>query len=416
MIIRDLLYALLLLLSWPFWLKYILRGSYRRLLKNRLSPQLDARLEKTIWIHAVSVGEVRSLKSLIAALGEKGERIILSVTTPAGFDFARAEYPGLTVIHAPLDISFAVKRFINRINPKLVIFNELEIWPNWISLLHRRRIPMLLINGRISAAAFKRYHMFRFILRPFFQRIDRYLVQNELYRQRFLRLQIPAEKITICGNIKADEAEISARKIPPQSEVRAHLRLPATWARKIVVLASSHESDEKVFLPAITSSCHDYFFIIVPRHVQRAPAIAAQLLRAGVKPALYSRPQGDATEVQTLIYDYMGYLLPIMSIADIVFMGGTFDAKIGGHNLYEPAALGKMIVGGPQYDNFPDIGRELEESGVYRRLNNSEEWLEFLKNYSGCDWKQSADIARNVLAIRKGSLACSLEQIQSYLA
>jgi 3-deoxy-D-manno-octulosonic-acid transferase len=414
MIIRDCLYILLLVLSVPFWLKYLLKKSYRRLWKSRLHPQLAACAERSIWIHAVSVGEVRSLKSLIQQLGEKKHRVVLSVTTPAGWEFARSEFPDVAVIHAPLDFSFVVRRFIRRINPRLVIFNELEIWPNWITLLHRKRIPMLLINGRISDAAFARYRFFNFFLRPFFKRIDVFLVQNTLYKKRFLQLRIPAEKIMVCGNIKADEAEMSLKKIPGPTEVRAHLHLQAI-SKKIIVLASSHSGCEKIFIPVIEPLRKDYFFIIVPRHVQRAPAIAGQLRRLGLKCAIFSQPQSLDPETQVLIYDRMGYLFPIMNIADIVFMGGTFDPKIGGHNLYEPAAMGKIILGGPCYNNFPDIGRELEESGVYHRVNDSKELLEFLKKFPSQDNKPISDRALGAILKRKGSLSCSLKQIQRFL-
>ena len=414
MVFRDILYILLLMLSVPFWLKYVFRKPYRQLLKSRLRPHLQAASEPAIWIHAVSVGEVRSLKNLIRQLGEKGHRIVLSVTTPSGLEFARREYPAIAVIHSPLDFSFVVRRFIERINPRLVIFNELEIWPNWITLLHRRHIPMLLINGRISEAAFARYRFFNFILRPFFRRIDCFLVQNTIYQKRFLQLHIPAGKITVCGNIKADEADMSRQTIPEPREVRAHLHLE-TVAKRIVVLASSHSGCEKIFIPVIKPLSETYFFIIVPRHVQRAPAIAGQLLRCGLKGAVFSQTPSLDPGTQVLIYDRMGYLFPIMSIADIVFMGGTCDPKIGGHNLYEPAAMGKTILGGPFYNNFPDIGRELEENGVYHRVNNSGELLEFLKKFPGRDTKPISDKALNAILKRKGSLSCSLQQIQRFL-
>jgi 3-deoxy-D-manno-octulosonic-acid transferase len=415
MLVLDLFYFILLLFSWPFWLKYLLKRSYRSLLQGRLRPQMPACGEKPVWIHAVSVGEVRSLKSLVEELGKADWPVVLSVTTPAGFTFARREFPGLQVILAPLDLSFIIRRFIGRIQPRLVVFNELEIWPNWISLLRRRRVPMMLINGRISQAAFRRYRAFRLILQPFFRSIDRYLVQNDLYRQRFLRLGIPADKITVCGNIKADEADSSLRGMPASVEVRAHLRLPEQ-AGKIVVLASSHEDDEKVFIPAIPVQSDTYFFIIVPRHVQRSEAIAAHLQRSGVRNALFSRQESPDSGIQAMVYDLMGYLFPIMSIAYIVFMGGTFTAGTGGHNLYEPAALGKAIVGGPYYDNFPEIGRELEERGVYHRVHNSDEWLGFLQTFPGTDLKRIKDNALETLRRRKGALACSLEQIHRYLA
>jgi 3-deoxy-D-manno-octulosonic-acid transferase len=415
MLILDLIYLLLLLLSWPFWLKYVLKKSYRPLLKGRLRPQLQPAGEKAVWIHAVSVGEVRSLRSLIAALSSRGQRLVLSVTTPAGFDFARREYPAIPTIQAPLDFSFVVRRFIDRIQPRLVIFNELEIWPNWIALLRRRGVPMMLINGRISAKAFRRYRVFLPILRPFFRRIDAYLVQNELYRQRFLLLGIPAGSLTVCGNIKADEAENSLQGLPAPAVVRASLRL-AGPSRRIVVLASSHEADEKVFIPAIAGSAEDLLFIIVPRHLERAPAICSQLQDNAVAHALFSRQEAVGARTRAMVYDRMGYLLPIMSIADVVFMGGTFDAATGGHNLYEPAALGKAIVGGPHYNNFPDIGRALEQSGAYRRVNDSNEWRNFLAEYPGLDLQQIDGNARKAVAARKGALACSLARIERYLA
>jgi len=417
MLILDLLYFLLLLLCWPFWLKYVLKKTYRPLLRSRLRPLVDgdAATKKAVWIHAVSVGEVRSLRSLIEALARNGQRIVLSVTTPAGYEFARREYPGLAVILSPLDLSFVVRRFIDRIRPKLVIFNELEVWPNWIAQLRRRRVPMLLINGRISEHAFRRYRAFRLILRPFFRGIDGFLVQNEIYRQRFLRLHIPAEKITVCGNIKADEAANSVQALPAPAAVRSHLRL-AGPERRIVVLASSHEQDEKIFIPAIPALGDGFFFIIVPRHVQRAPAISARLRLLGIRQALFSQQQAADPGLQALVYDRMGYLLPIMSIADVVFMGGTCDPRTGGHNLYEPAALGKVIVGGPHYNNFPAIGHELEARGAYRRVCGSGEWREFLEGLADLDLQKIGSTAREAVAGRKGSLECSLQQIQKYLA
>ena len=414
MIFLDLLYAVLLLCAFPFWVKYIFRKNYRRLLKDRLRPQLPARTEKTIWIHAVSVGEVRSLKSLIHNLHEKSRPVILSVTTPSGFEFARKEYPSLPVIHSPFDLSFVVRRFIRAINPQLVVFNELEIWPNWISLLHRKKIPMLLINGRISESAFSRYRFFSSFMWRFFKQIDCFLVQNELYKKRFQRLGIPAEKILVCGNIKADEADRNLKNLPARSDVLAHLRLDPP-AKKIIVLASSHGSSEKIVFPAIGPLSDRFFFIIVPRHVQRAATIARQLERLGLSCSLFSAAQPIQPGLQALIYDRMGYLIPIMSIADMVFMGGTHDPKIGGHNLYEPAAMGKLILGGPCFNNFPDIGGELASCGAYRQIQDSDALVDFAGRLQGLDLQQISQKARKAVLNRRGSLACTLEQIQRFV-
>jgi 3-deoxy-D-manno-octulosonic-acid transferase len=415
MLILDFLYAVLLLCTFPFWVKYIFKKKYRRLLKDRLRPQLPACAGQTIWIHAVSVGEVRSLKSLIKKLSEINQQVILSVTTPGGYEFACNEYPGLPVIHSPFDLSWTIKSFIGSINPKLVIFNELEVWPNWISLLHKNKIPMLLINGRISDTAFSRYRFFNLFLWRFFRQIDCFLVQNNIYKERFLRLKIPADKIVVCGNIKADEADLSSQQLPTAKEVLAHLGLDSL-GKNIITLASSHNSCEKIFIPAIKPLSTNFFFIIVPRHIRRVKTIANQLELHGLKYVLYSRQQPVNADTQVLVYDRMGYLFPIISITDIVFMGGTLDQKIGGHNLYEPAGMGKVILGGPYYNNFPDIGRELEESGVYHRVNSSQELVDFAGRYQDLNLEQIKQKALEAVLKRKGSLACTLKQIQRFIA
>jgi 3-deoxy-D-manno-octulosonic-acid transferase len=414
MLILDFLYAILLLCTFPFWVKYIFKKKYRRLLKDRLRTQLPACSGKTVWIHAVSVGEVRSLKSLIQRLGEMKQQVILSVTTPSGYEFACKEYSGMPVIHSPFDLSWTIKHFIRSINPKLVIFNELEVWPNWISLLHQKKIPMILINGRISETAFSRYRFFNFFLWHFFSQINCFLVQNNIYKKRFLQLKIPAEKIIVCGNIKADEADRSLQQLPTPKEVLAHLGLDKI-TKKIITLASSHSNSEKIVIPAIEPLSAKFFFIIVPRHIQRVKTIAGQLERHGLKYTFFSHQQPIKADTQVLVYDRMGYLFPIISITDIVFMGGTHDQKIGGHNLYEPAAMGKLILGGPYYNNFPDIGRDLEETGVYHQINHSLELVDFVRRYHDLDLEQINQKALKAVLKRKGSLECTLEQIQRFI-
>ena len=342
---------------------------------------------------------MRSLRSLIEALARKGgQRIVLSVTTPAGFEFARREYPGLAVILSPLDLSFVVRRFIDRIRPRLVIFNELEVWPNWIALLHRRRVPMLLINGRISDYAFRRYRAFRLILRPFFRGIDGFLVQNEIYRQRFLRLHIPAEKITVCGNIKADEAANSVQALPragssPLPSAPGRAGRGGSWSWPAATTRTKRYSS-RPSPPWATA----FFSSSSPATSSARRPSARSLRRRGIARHLFSQQQAADPGPQALVYDRMGYLFPIMSIADVVFMGGTCDPRTGGHNLYEPAALGKVIVGGPHYNNFPDIGRELEARGAYRRVCGSGEWREFLEGLAGLDLQKIGSTAREAVA------------------
>ena len=219
-----------------------------------------------MWVHAVSVGEVKSLKGVIQNLVQvQKKRVILSVSTPSGFEFAKRELAMVEVIPAPFDGSFVIRRFIRTIQPEIVIFNELELWPNWLYLLHRRRIPILLINGRISERAFQWYLFFSFFIGRFVSLIDFLVVQSEIYEKRFLQLNISPNKIAVCGNIKADEAYDNLQALPSAREIFAHLNMKRS-EKKIITLASSHFQDERVLLGAIDRLVDDYFIILVPRH------------------------------------------------------------------------------------------------------------------------------------------------------
>lgn len=417
MVIFDFLYLVVIILSLPLWLKFLFKKEYRLILKRRLSPGIDPGNKKRIWIHAVSVGEVKSVRSLIEQLTETYDRdVVLSVTTPSGFGFAKKEYKDInvTVINAPLDFSFTIKTFLKKVNPGILILNELEIWPNWILKTKKANIPILLINGRISERAFKRYKFFSFFLKRFVNRIDLFLVQAGVYKEKFAQLDIPVERIIVCGNIKADTAFATAGVLPAEREIRSYLKINQTRnKKKILTLASTHLSDEKVVIPIINKIREAYSLIIVPRHLNRIEEIERLLVEHKVTFARWSQTGRIDIEEKILIFDKMGYLFNILKISDIVLMGGTFDSKIGGHNLYEPAVLGKLIVGGPCYNNFPDIGRELENRGVYRIIPGPDQLSELLLNTETIDFERVKSQAVEAVSRRRGSVDCILKEIHT---
>lgn len=454
MLLFDLLYVLFLLVSLPFWLKYLYKKHYREILAHRLRPNIArANGKERVWVHAVSVGEVRSLKNFIPQLQENypDDDIVLSATTPAGYDCAVEMYGDderVTVINAPIDFSFIVRRFLKTINPRVLILNELEIWPNWVRLTFRKRIPIVLINGRISEVAFARYRRFRFLVGSFFKKIGLYLVQADLYKERFRELGIPAEKIMVCGNIKSDAAYDTMSRLPSEQDIWSHLGRENGETRgnkKILVVASSHRSDEEVVIPAISQFREQYDVIIVPRHLTRVNEIETMLKTHGIgfetfskysdsectnskcfhsrgshnKDSQGGKPGTDSgrSPVPVLIYDRMGYLFSLLKIADIVFMGGTMERKIGGHNLYEPAVLGKPIIGGPFYNNFPDVGPELVDNDVYVVVETTEQLMEALKHWDHGEGTNNslADAAVQSVARRRGSIKCILKEIRSLI-
>ncbi|MCP4216241.1 MAG: hypothetical protein GY765_16455 [bacterium] len=419
MLFFDFMYFIFILLASPLGIKYLFKKEYREILKHRLSPDIEKSNKKRIWIHAVSVGEVRSLKNLMRELIKEypNHEMVLSVTTPAGFRMAKKEYPHLAVINSPVDFSFTIRRFIKKINPQILILNELELWPNWIAGTHRKKIPILLINGRVSDTAYTRYETFKFLLKPFFNKIDGFLVQAELYRERFLELGVAADKLTVCGNIKADEAFKTSDHLPPHNEIAAHLGIDGTTEpkKKIITIASSHQTDEILAIAAIKQLTDRFRFIIVPRHLDRVSELEKLLETHKVAIRTWSKNNTEARRDEVLIYDSMGYLFNILKISDIVFMGGTLERKVGGHNLYEPAALGKLIVGGPCYNNFPAIGAELVEKKVYHVINTPDELTGFLAGIKDTDLREAADTAVDCVEKRKGSIQCILTEIRRSL-
>jgi len=415
MLLLDLLYTLLLLVSFPVWLRFLLRKSYRDIIRRRLWPDLSPSDTPRLWIHAVSVGEVHSLKRLLSSLRESTPLpVVLTVTTPSGLDRARSAFPGIEVIPAPLDFSVTVRRFIDRIHPAALVLNELEIWPNWIRAAARRDVPIALINGRISGPAFRRYRPVRRLIRPLMARLDLFLLQSEFYRHRFSVLGAPASRIAICGNIKADEAWGAAADLPAAEAVFTHLKTAAP-ERPLVILASTHPADEERFIPLIARLQQTFAFIVVPRHPGRAPAVGDRLEAQGIRTALWTRAADVDLHRQVLVYDEIGYLMRMFAVADLVLMGGTFDAAIGGHNLYEPAACGKPVVGGPHNDNFPDIARDLAHAGVYRMGRTVDELEAALKGLVREDAGRLASAARDIVDRNRGSIACTMEHLHPLL-
>lgn len=415
MVLLDIFYFLVILLIFPYWMKFLFRKKYRKILRHRFSPAVQTREQKQIWIHAVSLGEVKSIKNLIQKLQLIfHNNIILSVTTPAGYSYAETEYKSseIQVIHSPFDFTFVIKKFLKKINPRILILNELEIWPNWISLTKKKQIPILLINGRMSDLAFKRYKKWRLCIKKFFNHIDLFLIQSELYLPKFTYFKIPESKIKVCGNIKADEALKLLKNMPPEEQIYQFLRMDKS-SKKTMVFASTHSSDEDIFFPVLKEISRDYTSIIIPRHLSRVGEIQKKLNEFNIQYSLWSQIGQSRPENDILIFDHIGYLFNIYKIADIVFMGGTFEKKIGGHNLYEPASQGKCILGGPFINNFPDIGKDLINRGVYQVITSEAEFREILGIIQKLDFNLIEKQAKQAVLDKKGSTECILNQIQS---
>ena len=375
------LYDLIFLLVSVFYLPiYFFRGKFHSGFLARLGflpDNLD--LDRPIWVHAVSVGEAIVVRGLIEELRKMypGKRFVISTVTVTGNKIAR----GIArekdfVTYLPLDLSFIVRSVIDRINPEVFIIAETEIWPNLISYLARKHIPVITVNGRISDSSFRGYLSVKFLIKPILRRINIFCVQAERDRQRAIRLGVDPDRIHVTGNMKFDAKDYAAMK-KDYLEYRRGLGVES--AEKILVAGSSHPGEEEVVLDAYQALRRDFpnlRLLIAPRHPERAQEIGKIIERYGFEPERISQLSANIgkplSKQAVFILDTIGELVSYYAISDIVFVGGSL-VNTGGHNILEPAAMGKPILFGPFMFNFRDIAELFLKNKAAIKVNGLKE-------------------------------------------
>ncbi len=340
--------------------------------------------DDSIWIHAVSVGEVLTARPLISDLKRRypNLRMFLSTTTMAGQQLARRNVQDVdAVFYFPFDLGFVVRRTLDLVRPKLFIMMETEIWPNLLRECRARGVKTAVVNGRISARSFPRYRMIRPMMRRVLAHIDKFLVQSEESARRFIDLGADPARVVVTGSLKFDSLELSstalqagapaARSVRGGVEARArdrvlrYFRVPA--ARPVIVSGSTMKGEEVAVLRAfrrVRTAAPNTLLVLAPRNPERF-AEAEQLARQeGWKVARRSDLAVDAEpRVDVVVLDTIGELATIYQIATVVFVGGSLVAT-GGHNVLEPAVFGKPIVFGPHMENFLEIAEAFVSNGA----------------------------------------------------
>ena len=368
--------------------------------------------KKIIWLHAVSVGEVIGAQGLIKDLlkGYPDYRLVVSTVTRTGNQVARRMAGGnYSVIYFPFDLSWIVRKVIDRINPVLFLAFETEIWPNFISYLFKKGIPLALVNGRISAGSFKGYSKVRFILRHILGKFDLFCMQSALDAERIIALGASKEKVKITGNMKFD--------IRPADCEAQTIGLNLNPDEQLFVAGSTHPGEEEIILDVfrtVKQKFPDLRLLIAPRHPERASRIEKLVSKCGFDairisqlsrqnlPATRGGVQPVAHNETVFILDTIGQLKAIYRLATVVFVGGSFIPH-GGQNPIEPAILAKPILFGPYRSNFKEVtdvlldrqaailvnsGCELKEN-LLRLLADSSERTEI-----GIRARQSVEISR----------------------
>jgi 3-deoxy-D-manno-octulosonic-acid transferase len=356
---------LFLLLASPYLLYQAIRyKKYVGSLSQRLgylpvSFNLDA--ESSIWIHAVSVGEVLTARALIPDLREAYPklRLFLSTTTMAGQEVAKRNVQGVdAVFYFPFDWSFIVRRTLRLVRPRLFVMMETEIWPNLLRECRRANVKTILVNGRISSRSYPRYHLVKPLFKRVLANVDRFCVQGEESKRRLIDLGADAARVIVTGSLKFDSLDVpaAASHARPRDRVLRFFRISPS--RVVVVAGSTMREEERALLKAFRRIKHttaNPLLILAPRHPERFGEVVDLCQQAALVTVRRSElPIDDEPRAEVVVLDTIGELAQVYQVATVVFVGGSL-VDMGGHNILEPAVFGKPIVFGPHMQNFSEI-------------------------------------------------------------
>ncbi|HVV42286.1 MAG TPA: 3-deoxy-D-manno-octulosonic acid transferase [Nitrobacter sp.] len=365
-----------------------------------------------IWIHGASVGEVLAAAALIERLRGLNIRILLTSGTVTSAAVVAKRFPA-DIIHqyVPYDTPRFVARFLDHWQPSLALFIESDLWPNMILSSAARRLPMVLINGRMSPRSFPRWRRLPATIAALLGRFDICLAQSDTDAERFAALG--GRNVIVTGNLKLDVAA------PPVDQAKLERLMALTRGRPVVVAASTHPGEEELLLAAHRTLAVQFpslLTVIVPRHPNRGEAIARMIAGAGAQVALRSLDEQPVARTDIYVADTMGELGLFYRLAPIVFMGGSLVPH-GGQNPVEAVKLDAAIVHGPHVFNFTDIYAALDGAGGARQVTDAEtlaKQLGQLLNDSAARQLSTAAASRVVEKLG-GALDRTLAALQPYL-
>jgi len=371
------IYSVLFYLAIPFLLLRLIykthkSHSYYKRWRERFGIFKAPKQKGAIWIHSVSVGETMAAVPLIKRLQELyAKPIFITTMTPTGSERVKAIFES-SVYHTyiPYDIPFAVKRFLNKVQPSALIIMETELWPNYLYHCQKRNIPVLLANARLSEKSKKGYQRLKHLTQSMLKQVNIIAAQNQSDANRFIELGAPKDHVNVTGSMKFD-INIAA-SVHEKASVFREL-----WGedRLVWVVASTHEGEDELILEAfkqVKSRLSNVLLAIIPRHPERFEKVAQLCKKQNFKVVKRSSGKACTSDTEIFIGDSMGELLAQFAACDVAFVGGSL-VPVGGHNLLEPAALGKVAITGPHVFNFTEITKMLLDAGAVTMIHNSDE-------------------------------------------
>jgi 3-deoxy-D-manno-octulosonic-acid transferase len=405
-----------LALPWFLW-KGRATGKYFRTFRERmgrLPVYLNLDGDRSIWVHAVSVGEVKAVRPLIPALKERfpRHRVYLSTTTMTGNAVAQKSVHGMDgLFYAPFDLRGPVRKVLATLNPAVLLLVETEIWPNLIHEAHARGTRIALVNGRISPRSFSRYRLVRRWLARVLSEIDLFLMQGEPHAERIRAMGAPPDRVKVTGNLKFDAVETGRAPFGLARILTTGLRRRPLWVAGSTVtgedeqvLAAFHKVRERV---------PDAMLLIAPRHPERFPEVPSLVEAAGFRCRRRSELERGAWHPgDVVVLDTLGELAQVYLFATIVFVGGSLVPS-GGHNILEPAGAGKPVIVGPHMDNFREIAEQFLAEKALVQVANADALGRAVADLLEDEPRRRAlgARARSVVEANRGALAGTLDRL-----
>lgn len=405
-------------------LKMIGTPAFRAGIGQRLSLRsgMDAAkiLPESIWIQAVSLGEVKSVAPLVRKISAGDARpVFLTSTTATGFAAAeRLSGTNVATAYFPLDFSPVVKRVLARVRPRAIVLFETEIWPNLIRAASSQQIPVAIINGRISEKSFRYYRVVPRIFSHVLSRINFAGMQSRKDAERIIALGARPEAVDVCGNVKFD----AAPSMPPQEDIeRLRAELDLEEDAPIIVAGSTHEGEEAAVLDAyrkILTKLPRARLVLAPRHPERFDGAEAAVRSAGFRVRRRSSPGtgGASGSRPVVLLDTIGELARVYALASVSFVGGSL-AKIGGHNIIEPASMGKPVVFGPFMHHFEDVKEAFLSEDAAICVGGRDElhrtMLRLLESPS--EARALGEAAKRVVAANRGAIDRYFDALKKFL-
>jgi|SRR5579864_251659 len=414
------LLALALLLGSPYWIFEALRHrKYRKGLFERLG-RVPARLHESsrpsIWVHAVSVGEVLAVSELVRAIRREFPeyRVVISTTTDTGQKLAASRFGADSVFYFPFDFAFSLRPWLSALKPRLIVIAETEFWPNFLRLSKGAGAGLVIVNARISDRSLGGYRRWKQLLQYVLRKVDLFLAQTDEDARRLVEIGAMPEKVLVSGNLKYDIPPPA--EIPVVTELRAALRKSS--AGPVLVCGSTVEGEEPILLHSFEQALARYpesVMLLAPRHPERFDEVAGLTQESKLIFCRRSQWNGESLAGGVMLIDSIGELSSLYALADLAFVGGSLVAR-GGHNILEPAQHGVPILVGEHTENFRDIVELFKGRDAVRVVSAqsiAQTFVELLAN--DVDRQALGRRAKETLGSQQGATQIALKKLRELL-